>query len=149
MGIYYQKSDTCDCQGVFSTLCSNDRNIYMQKPCIQHEIQKGNTIYYNLQPIISHLLKKTKCHFISSSHFMRYEVNIIDVVETQQKKIIKIEVQDHESLLSDDYDPRKQIFYSDFNDEPMFQKTNHGTICFIFTYLPKYHTVKNVWEGWC
>jgi len=59
---------------------------------------------------------------------------------------MKIEVNNCENLLYDHYDEKKQIFYSDFNDEPMFQKINESTICLILTYLRRHHSVETGWE---
>jgi len=61
MGIYYVKSTTCDCRSSWSTLNPKNRSIHMTNTCTSHKIEKGNIIYYNLQPIIQYLLCKDKC----------------------------------------------------------------------------------------
>ena len=142
MGIYGVKSNTCNCKGSWCTL-TNDHRIYMVKPCSNHEIKKGNIIYYELRHLLEHIIKiKNNIRIKKVYSFKILKVNELD----KGQKIIKVEVNHNGELNTDNFNINKQMYFSQMNDEPMWKKIDDNRFEFIFLYKAFHHIVENKWE---
>lgn len=143
MGIYGVKSKTCDCRGSWSTL-TDDRRIYITNRCGQHMLKEGNKIYYELYHLLNHITIPQSSHKLYKH---KYLVKILKSKEiTRGKKLIKIEIEDNGDLNVEAFNPSKQIYYSDLDDEPMWRRLNENTIQFILLYQEPHHTAEFGWE---
>lgn len=142
MGIYGVKSNTCNCQGSWSTLDSNDHRIYMERPCKEHKIIVGNTIYYQLKYLLNHIINNFKDIKIKE----KYAVKILEIEKVTDKTIIKIEVNHNGEFNVNNFNDNKQIFYSQMNDEPMWKKIDDNILHMIILYQAPHHSVEEQWE---
>ena len=139
MGIYGVKSKTCGCKGSWSTLDSEDTGVYISRPCSQHELVRGNTFFYDLGPLLKLVAKPIYFDVIQPV----YALKIIDVVEDNTVKLLKVELKNFNVTM---FNESKQQFFSQINDEPMFQQFDETTVHFIFKFLPKFWTVEEGWD---
>ena len=168
MGLFTVKSTTCDCIGEWSTLEYNDKQIYI-RPCKQHDLQVGNTIYYCFGELFSKILTKhtidsiddftlttemnegnvriTKTKEYLSRIKTKYPAKILDIVKINPSKhLIKAEIYHEGTIIETDFDKNKQMFFSDMNDEPMWKKIDDDRMQIIFLYNGRYHTIEKEWE---
>ena len=138
MGIYTYKSPTCGCIGCWSSL-TNDTRFCLSDPCSKHSITVGNIIWYDLRPLLQYIGCK--------NYQPKYALRIINVIKLQNKTLIKVEVN---GLNVDVFNCNKQIYYSDMNDEPMWQKIGIGIgegetniVHFVFVYDCMQHCSEN------
>ena len=132
MGKYYVKSSKCDCEGCWSTL-NSDYRMTMEKPCQKHRILEGNIIFYNLKPLLEHIITVNKLNIM----FIRgiYQVKILNTIVTNNRKqLIKVEVNHDGELNMDNFDINKQMYFSDMNDEPMWKKIDDNKFELILLY---------------
>ncbi len=143
MGIYGIKSDKCDCRGFWSTLDS-DCSVHISKPCVKHRLEVGNVIYYELIHILRHITK----HSSSNVYKYKYPVKILEILDLHdiRKKVIKLELTHDNMIDVNQFDNNKQIYYSQLNDQPMWNKIDEHTIQFIILYNPKHYTIEGTWE---
>jgi hypothetical protein len=143
MGIYGVKSNKCNCKGSWSTL-TNDCRTYMEKPCSEHSLIVGNTIYYELK----HLLNYITTNFEDIIIKEKYAVKILQIEKlTKNKTIIKIEVNHNGNLNVNNFDNSKQTFYSQMNDEPMWINIDDTIMHMIILYQSPHHTIEDIWEA--
>lgn len=147
MGIYGVKSTNCKCRGSWSTLDS-DHRIYMTKPCSNHDLQIGNSIYYELIYLFNHITKYPTTNTNIIKYEQKYLVKILDIanISKEGKKCIKIELVHNGTIDVSNFNQSKNIIYSQFNDEPMWTKIDDNTIHFIIVYQGCHHTVAEQWE---
>lgn len=143
MGIYGVKSKTCNCKGSWSTLDANDNRIYMEHPCKEHRIAKGNLIWYNLHYILKHIIKNNNNIKVKG----KYLCKILDIgTYNNTHTILKLEVIHNGYLNTDNFDEKKLIFYSQLNDEPMWKKIDGNVFTLTIIYQQPHHTVEEEWE---
>lgn len=146
MGIYGVKSTNCECRGNWATLDS-DYRVYMSKPCSNHELKIGNSIYYELIHLLKHITK----YFTANTNIIWYEpkylVKILDVKTINKcQKCIKVELIHNGTINVSNFNQSKNIIYSQFNDEPMWKEIDDNTIHFIILYQGCHHNVEKKWE---
>ena len=143
MGIYGVKSTTCNCKGSWSTL-TNDKRIYMTKPCEEHILIEGNTIYYELKHILNYIIK----NFTGIRIKDKYLVKILQIEKVRiNKTLIKFEVIHNGELNIENFNKNKNIIFSQMNDEPMWNKIDDNIIHFTLVYQSPHHTVEANWEA--
>lgn len=145
MGIYTLKSCTCECKGVICTLTS-DHRVYMDKPCLNHKLDIGNSIYYELNHLFKHITNYTTTNTNIIFYKPKYLVKVLDIkVLDKNKKLVKVELIHNGSIDISNFNEHKNIIYSQWNDEPMWKKIDENTINFIFLYQGCHHTVEIDW----
>jgi hypothetical protein len=141
MGIYGVKSNTCNCKGSWASL-TNDHRVYMEKPCYQHILKEGNIIYYQLIHILNEIIN-TRIGIIKE----KYPVKLLKIEDLGKgTKIIKVEVKHEGELNTDNFNINKQMYFSQMNDESMWEKIDDNTFNFILLYNGCHHTVEDKWE---
>lgn len=149
MGIYTVKSCTCDCKGTICTLTA-DHRVYMDKPCVNHKLEMGNSIYYELNHLFKYLTKYsdtfTLCHFTNTTCYEpKYLIKVLDIkVLDKNKKLVKAELIHNGTIDVSNFN--KNIIYSEWNDETSWKKIDENTIHFIFLYQDCHHTVEKEWK---
>lgn len=142
MGIYCVKSNTCNCKGNWSTL-TNDHRIYMVKPCSNHILKEGNTIYYELFHVLDKIIKTKDGLRIKQ----KYPVKILKIEQLDRScKIIKLEVNHNGELNVDNFDNTQQAYFSQMNDDPMWKRIDDKKFEFILLYLNVHHTIEDKWH---
>lgn len=142
--IIFWKSKTCDC--LLSAATFDDNGLIMEQPCVCHKIKIGNSIWYNLNPIIRYLLKRGRTFNIKDKQFVKI-INVknlcISRCFTSSKRLIQIEWQ-HDGLINTDmFDNTKQIYYTELDGAPMYKSKNKNTLILILLYQPYHHTTEN------
>ncbi len=144
MGIYTLKSTNCECKGTIYTLTA-DHRVYMEKPCLSHDLKIGNSIYYELNHLFKHFTKSLTLNIIC--YEPKYLVKVLDVkVLERGKKLVKVELIHNGTINVSNFNEHKNIIYSQMNDEPMWKKIDENTIDFIFLYQGCHHNVERDWE---
>lgn len=144
MGIYKVISNTCDCQGSWSTLVPSDLSVILIKPCLKHELKINNIIQYELIHVLEYITKKESSHIYK----IKYPIKILNIDNTYlylNKKIIKVEVTHNGTIDVNNFDNDKQIYYSFLNDQSLWNKIDDNTIHFTITYNVKHHTIEGLW----
>lgn len=139
MGIYGVKSKTCGCKGSWSTLDSKDTGVYISRPCSQHELVIGNTIFYELGPLLKLVSKPIYFDVIEPV----YALKIIDIYDIRNTKFVKVETEDIDFQM---FDENKQYNIYELNHEPMFQLVDETKTHLIFEVKPKHWTVEEGWD---
>ena len=144
--IIFWQSNTCEC--LLSTTTFDDNGLIMEQPCVKHKIKVGNHIWYNLKPIMWHLLKQGHALDIRD----KYHVKIISVKNlyisrcfTSSKRLIQIEWKHEGKLNINMLDGLKQIYYSEMNDEPMYKMKDEKTLILTLLYQAYHHTIDDTW----
>jgi hypothetical protein len=118
----------------------------MSHPCSEHELKIGNSIYYNLIHLLNHITKYSTTNTDIICYESVYLVKILDISNITSTKCIKLELTHSEIVNVANFNEKKQIYFSQFNDEPMWKKIDDNTIHFIILYQGCHHTVEKQWE---
>ena len=146
--IIFWKSNTCDC--LLSTATFDDNCLIMEQPCVKHKIKVGNYIWYNLKPIMRHLLKRGHTLDIRDKYYVKI-INVknlcISSCFTSSRRLIQIELKHDGKININMLDNLKQIYYSELNDEPMYKIKDENTLILTLLYQAYHHTIEDTWIG--
>lgn len=143
MGIYYVEAGNCKCKGCFTTYSHNSPP-YITQYCEKHKLKEGNTIHYNLCPLLKYITNNMYFGTILFS----YPIFIQEILQLSNKTLVKCTTT--EKGLERVFESAKnQMYYSEFNDEPMYKKVSNDVYQFIFVYQKDYHTIANddTWQN--
>jgi hypothetical protein len=128
MGLYdYVYS--CGCVECDSTLNGNKSKMppYLILVCSDHKLMIGNKFEYNFSKFINKFWKRTDNGLcVNFNNKFKYNVEILDFIKHHSNTfyIVRFKTDFDTSNL----DIQKQIFFSEFNDEPNWIETSEYTI---------------------
>jgi len=143
---FYEYVYACGCVNCTSSLDNFESPPYYILTCDAHTLKNGNKFKYNLSKFIQKYWKKNHLTntYVDFSHKFIYDVEVLDFVKhiSNNFNIVKFKTNLDISCL----DETKQIFFSEFDDQPSWIKTDNIDNTTIITLIFESNAIERVIE---